>query len=199
MRGVILDRDGTLIDFYRDPDLGVVTPAFHPDHVRLLPGVAEGLTLLRDAGYQLAIASNQPHAAKGQLALETIDRVNEVLVERLAALGFPIATLKRCPHYPTLLDGGDAALSIRCECRKPAPGMLNAIVDELGWDRATSWMVGDTAADLGAAHRAKLRCGLLMQTERCELCVFPTLSLGGREPDLRAPRLDALARALIEA
>ena len=63
-RGVVLDRDGTLIDFYRDPELGVVTPAFHPDHVRFLPGVIDGLSILRDAGYAFAIATNQPHAAK---------------------------------------------------------------------------------------------------------------------------------------
>ena len=80
--GVILDRDGTLIDFYRDAELGVVTPAFHPDHIRLLPGVVEGLTILRDAGYEFAIASNQPHAAKGQLKLDAIDRTNGALVVR---------------------------------------------------------------------------------------------------------------------
>ena len=38
-RGIILDRDGVLIDFVRDHERGIVTPAFHPDHVRLLPGV----------------------------------------------------------------------------------------------------------------------------------------------------------------
>ncbi len=26
---VVVDRDGTLIDFHRDAELGVVTPAFH--------------------------------------------------------------------------------------------------------------------------------------------------------------------------
>jgi len=30
-RGIVLDRDGTLIDVVRDADLGVITPAFHPD------------------------------------------------------------------------------------------------------------------------------------------------------------------------
>lgn len=197
-RGVVLDRDGTLIDFYRDPELGVVTPAFHPDHVRLLPGVLEGLERLRDAGYALAIASNQPHAAKGQVPLKAIDLVNATLLARLNDRGIPIERLKRCPHYPQLLDGGDPALSIPCDCRKPAPGMLNAIVDELGWDRAASWMVGDTAADLGAARAAGLRSGLLMQVKRCELCVLPDVTIG-HEPAVRAPRLDALAEAMLSA
>jgi D-glycero-D-manno-heptose 1,7-bisphosphate phosphatase len=196
-RGVVLDRDGTLIDFYRDPELGVVTPAFHRDHVRFLPGVIQGLTMLRDAGYAFAIASNQPHAAKGQLPLDAIDRTNETLLERLRAHGFSIDAFERCPHFPQVLDGSDPALSIPCTCRKPAPGMLEKILDELGWARDESWMIGDTAADLGAAHAARLRCALLMQTRRCEPCVLPNVALNGLEPALRAPRLDELARAII--
>jgi D-glycero-D-manno-heptose 1,7-bisphosphate phosphatase len=198
-RGVILDRDGTLIDFYRDPELGVVTPAFHADHVRLMPGVLDGLGILRDAGFALAVASNQPHAAKGQVPLGVIDRVNAMLIKRLADAGFPLAAFLRCPHYPTLLDGGDPELSIRCDCRKPAAGMLDKIIEEQGWDRNASWMVGDTAVDLGAARAAELHCALLMQTKRCELCTFPTISFAGSEPDLRAPRLDEIAQAIVAA
>lgn len=198
-RGVILDRDGTLIDFYRDVTLGVVTPAFHPDHVRLLPGVVHGLASLREAGYTLAIASNQPHAARGQVPVAAIDRVNDALLERLRTEGITIASARRCLHYPDLVDGGDSALSVSCDCRKPRPGMLDALISELDLDRAATWMVGDTAADLGAAHAAGIRCGLLMRARRCELCIFPTVTLGGLEPTVRASRLDELARLIIAA
>ena len=82
--GVVLDRDGTLIDFVRDVELGVVTPAFHPDQLRVMPGVVEGLRALVDAGRVLAIATNQPGAAKGQITEAAIDRTMAALVARLA-------------------------------------------------------------------------------------------------------------------
>ncbi len=66
--GVILDRDGTLIDVVRDDETGTVSVAFHPDQLRLLPGVVEGLKLLAAAGYGFALATNQPGPAKGQIS-----------------------------------------------------------------------------------------------------------------------------------
>ena len=48
--GIILDRDGTLIDVVRDEETGVLSVAFSPSQLRLLPGVLEGLLLLKAAG-----------------------------------------------------------------------------------------------------------------------------------------------------
>jgi len=169
-RGVILDRDGTLIDFVRDVELGVVTPAFHPDHVRLLPGVVEGLHELSEAGFVLAMATNQPGAAKGQLPRAAIERTQQRLVARLAEHGIELDAVEVCLHHPTGGPGGAADLICRCECRKPRPGMLLGIAERLGLDLRASWMVGDTAADLGAAEAAGLRSALLFEAGRCELC-----------------------------
>jgi len=62
-RLALLDRDGTLIDVVRDEETGTLTTAFHPSQIRLLDGVVEGLRVLVDAGYRLAIATNQPGPA----------------------------------------------------------------------------------------------------------------------------------------
>jgi D-glycero-D-manno-heptose 1,7-bisphosphate phosphatase len=204
LRGAILDRDGTLIDFHRDAELGAVVSAFHPDQLRLLPGVIEGLALLRDAGFVLAIATNQPGAAKGQIPWSAIERTNDALVAALAGQGIPIARVAVCPHHPEGGPGGDPALARACDCRKPAPGLLTGLARELGLDAAASWMIGDTAADVEAARRAGMRAGLLLDTRRCELCPLRS-GAGGRgggneaviAPDRVAPRLDALARAIL--
>lgn len=199
-RGAILDRDGTLIDFHRDAELGAVVSAFHPDQIRLLPGVIEGLRALADAGFLLAIATNQPGAAKGQIPWEAITRTNEALVARLAREGIVIAEIAVCGHHPEGGAGGDARLVRACDCRKPAPGLLLGLARSLDLDVATSWMIGDTDADVGAAHRAGMRAGLLLDDRRCELC---PLRRGGDRglvaPELVAPRLDALARAIVAA
>jgi D-glycero-D-manno-heptose 1,7-bisphosphate phosphatase len=199
-RGAILDRDGTLIDFHRDAELGAVVSAFHPDQIRLLPGVIEGLRALADAGFTLAIATNQPGAAKGQIPWGAIARTNDALVARLAGEGITIAEVAVCAHHPEGGPGGDDALVRVCDCRKPAPGLLVALARSLDLDAAQSWMIGDTDADVRAAHRAGMRAGLLLDTRRCELC--PLRERGDRDevaPDLVAPRFDRLAAAIVAA
>ncbi len=198
-RGAILDRDGTLIDFHRDAELGAVVSAFHPDQIRLLPGVIEGLRALAHAGFTLAIATNQPGAAKGQIPWAAIARTNEALVARLGREGIAIAEVAVCAHHPEGGPGGDAALVRACECRKPAPGLLVALTRSLDLDVAQSWMIGDTDADVGAARRAGMRAGLLLDVRRCELCPFRGSEDRGLAPDVVAPRLDALARAIVAA
>ncbi|MDP9002713.1 MAG: sugar-phosphatase, partial [Myxococcota bacterium] len=56
----IFDRDGTIIDVVRDQETGVITVAFHPDQLRFLPDAIDGMRMMQDAGFALAIATNQP-------------------------------------------------------------------------------------------------------------------------------------------
>lgn len=197
-RGVLLDRDGTLVDFVRDPELGVVTPAFHPSQLRLLPGVLSGLGELVHAGYVLALATNQPGAAKGELSRAAIEATTSALVERLRERGLPIAATRICLHHPEGGDGGDASLVRVCDCRKPAPGMFVELLSELGLDAASSWAVGDTPTDVLAAERAGLRSALVAPIGRCELCPMRELPDYGARPTLHRPRFDELVRAMLE-
>jgi D-glycero-D-manno-heptose 1,7-bisphosphate phosphatase len=196
--GIILDRDGTLIDFVRDLELGAVVSAFHPDHIRFYAGVVEGLRSLADAGFVLSIATNQPGAAKGQIPESAIHRTNQALVDKLAREGVRIEAVAACLHHPDGGEGGDPALVMDCACRKPRPGLLLALVDALGLDPARSWMIGDAAVDVLAARAAGLRAGLLFDLGRCEMC---PVRLGFDEipmlrPDATRSRLDELARVI---
>ncbi|MFT3764490.1 MAG: HAD-IIIA family hydrolase [Minicystis sp.] len=200
-RGIILDRDGTLIDFHRDAELGAVVSAFHPSQLRLLPGVIEGLRMLHEAGFVLAMATNQPGAAKGQIPEAAIHRTNRALVDLLADRGIPIAAVATCLHHPEGGPGGDPALAQPCACRKPLPGMLLDLARDLRLDPAASWMIGDGAVDVEAARRAGMRAGLVIDTRRCELC--PIKDEADRcdrvAPDRSAARLDVLAAAILAA
>jgi D-glycero-D-manno-heptose 1,7-bisphosphate phosphatase len=60
-----------------------------------------------------------------------------------------------CPHHP---DFGP-----RCNCRKPAPGMLLRAAQDLNIDLAASWMVGDKTIDVQAGLAAGVS-SLLVQT-----------------------------------
>ena len=41
-----------------------------------------------------------------------------------------------------------------CDCRKPAPGMLNKAMADFGLDPALSLIIGDKASDIEAGRRA---------------------------------------------
>jgi histidinol-phosphate phosphatase family protein len=138
-RFVFLDRDGTLVR-----DTG------HPhrrEDYALLPGVPAALRALADAGYALAIVTNQSGLGRGRFRDEDFARFQALLEADLAAAGVRLAATLVCPHAP---DAG-------CPCRKPAPGLLLRARDELGADLAASWMVGDGARDVEAARRAGCR------------------------------------------
>lgn len=194
-RGVVLDRDGTIIDFVRDEELGIVTPAFHPRQIRFLPGALEGMRWLAERGVTIAIATNQPGAAKGQIPRSAIEATNEALVARLRDEGIAIAKIEVCMHHPEGGPGGDPSLVMRCECRKPRPGMILSIVRELGLDPARTFMVGDAMTDVEAGVSAGVSTALVAEAGRCEVCPMKGSQRGA--PDVVAARLDAIARAVV--
>jgi D-glycero-D-manno-heptose 1,7-bisphosphate phosphatase len=136
---VLFDRDGTLVvdvPYNSDPDL-----------VQPVPGAREALDRLRSAGVPTALVSNQSGIARGLLTRAQVDAVNDRLQELVGPLG-PVFV---CEHGPD-----DA-----CACRKPAPGMVLAAADALGVDPAECVLVGDIAADVGAARAAGARAVLV--------------------------------------
>ncbi len=194
-RGVILDRDGTLVDVVRDEETGVITTAFHPSQLKLLPGVVEGLKALAKAGFVLTIASNQPGPAKGHFSRDAVRKTNDALVATLADQNVTIAKVVVCMHHPDGGPGGDPALIGPCDCRKPRTGMLEEILETLSLDAASSWVIGDTTSDVEAARAMKMKAALLFDTRRCELC--PLRNGPALKPDAHAPRFDELARAIL--
>ena len=133
-RAVFLDRDGTV-----NEEAGYIK---NPDEVRLLPGAAGAMRLLRQAGFKLVIVSNQSGAARGLFSEDDIKAVNERLSELLRREGVLFDRIYYCPH----LDG--------CDCRKPKTGMLERARKELGVDPARSYVIGDKATDMELAHNA---------------------------------------------
>jgi D-glycero-D-manno-heptose 1,7-bisphosphate phosphatase len=151
---------------------------------------------LQEAGFVLAMATNQPAPAKGQFSAEAVRRTNDALVAKLAAAGVVIAAVEVCMHHPEGGAGGDPSLVGRCECRKPRPGMLNTLMARLGGERTASWMVGDGAGDLEAGRAAGLRTALVFAPNRCELCPLRA-GPGGLVPDVHGATLLEVARGIL--
>jgi D-glycero-alpha-D-manno-heptose 1-phosphate guanylyltransferase len=136
---VFLDRDGTI---NRE-----VHHLSDPDQLELLPGAAEGMRTLRNAGFKLVVVSNQSPIGRGMFTEDRLREINARLAEMLAAEGIEIAGWYWCPHAPW--EG--------CTCRKPAPGMFWKARDEMGVILEESWMIGDRLADLNAGRQVGAR------------------------------------------
>src|SRR3954462_13576861 len=117
--GIILDRDGTLIDVVRDEETGVTSVAWSPSQLRFLPGVLDGLQLLKSAGFGFTIPTNQPGPPKGQFSVDAVHRTHHALGAALAEAGIVIGSVEVCWHHPEGSPHGVAVLVTSCDCRKP--------------------------------------------------------------------------------
>ena len=157
-RAAFLDRDGTLNEAVPDPDSGMPESPLTLADVRLISGAADAAEQLMQAGYVLVCITNQPAAAKGKVTLRVLLEIHERVLDLLSAAGVRIELSLLCPHHPDPLEG---ELSRRCDCRKPAPGMLFQAAAALDLDLGSSWMVGDTRADVAAGRAAGCRTILI--------------------------------------
>jgi histidinol-phosphate phosphatase family protein len=135
LEAVLFDRDGTLVEDV--PYNG------EPGLVRPVPSAAATLARLRAAGLPTAVVTNQSGVAGGLLTEAQVGDVNRRVEELLGPLGPWLV----CMHGP---DDG-------CGCRKPAPGLVIAAARALGVDPSACAVIGDTAADLGAARAVGAR------------------------------------------
>lgn len=147
---VFLDRDGVLIE-----DAHYVGTT---DRVRLIPGSADAVAALNRAGWAVVVVTNQAGVAKGMFPPEAVGVVHDYLAAQLAARGARIDAFYHCPHHP---DGDVPAFRRRCDCRKPAAGMLRAAAADLNLDLSASWMIGDRETDLQAGAAAGCRTVLV--------------------------------------
>ena len=134
---VFLDRDGVIVvPEFRDGR------SFAPrrlEDFRLYPDAAASLQKLKQAGFLLAVVTNQPDVGDGLIVHSEVDAMHEIMTRQL-----PLDAVKACFH-----GHGQA-----CDCRKPKPGMILQTAMELGINLAKSFMVGDRSSDIEAGRAA---------------------------------------------
>jgi D-glycero-D-manno-heptose 1,7-bisphosphate phosphatase len=158
MRAVFLDRDGVLNRLVIDAQTGRPESPLRPEDVALLPGAAAAVRRAQDGGYLVIGVSNQPAAAKGHVPLERLEAVQARVLELLEMAGAVPDGFRICFHHP---EGTTPPLGGRCDCRKPAPGLLLQAAEDHNLDLAASWMIGDTDADVAAGAAAGCRTILI--------------------------------------
>ena len=162
-RAVFLDRDG-VINRALERD-GLSYPPGSLSEFEILPGVAGACAKLKQAGYLLVVATNQPDVGRGRLKKELVETIHAEMCRRL-----PIDRVEACYH-----PGRGQS---NCNCRKPKPGMLLRAARELGINLSQSWMVGDRWRDVDCGHAAGCRTIFIDRGYAEELRRKPHFSAG---------------------
>ncbi len=138
---VFFDRDGVL-----NLDTGFTHRA---DQVRWVKGAARAVRRVNEAGLLAFVVTNQSGIARGLYSEEDVRALHRWMAAELAREGARVDDWRFCPHHPEL--------SGACRCRKPLPGMLEALIAAHAVDPELSLMLGDRDSDMAAAAAAGVR------------------------------------------
>lgn len=171
---VFLDRDGVLVR-----DVGPVRDA---EQFELMPGVCQGLSLLRQAGFLLIMVTNQAVVARGWVSWSGLVSMHRTL-NKLLGQGNPgLTDIFACPHHP---HADVPSYRTICDCRKPKPGMLLKAAHKWKIDLEKSFMVGDRNSDLLAGARAGTCCVLFASGRQDEAPIVGAERQPLVEPEFR--------------
>lgn len=157
-RAVFLDRDGAINAAIWNRIEGKVDTPYRLEDFRLLPGAAQALAAINEMGFLAVVVSNQPGVAKGKCGPDMLEAINRRMLASLAEEGARLDGIYYCLHHPEAVV---PALRVRCNCRKPEPGLLLQAAKELDIDLARSYMIGDQQADVEAGLAAGCKTVLL--------------------------------------
>lgn len=143
-RAVFLDLDGTLV-------MPILVERL--TELRPITGVGSAVARLSAGGFVCPVVTIQSRIAKGIFSMEEFLRWFRTFREELRGYGGQVVGPYVCPHR----------FSDLCECKKPSTFLYEAAAREHGIDLPRSFVIGDSADDVGAAHRFQGR-GCLVRT-----------------------------------
>jgi len=134
MKLVVLDRDGVI---NHDSDKFIKDPS----EWRPIPGSLDAIARLTQSGWRVVVATNQSGVGRGLLDMASLNSIHSKMHRAVNQAGGRIEAVFYCPDT-------DESQS---PCRKPNPGMFQAIAERfnVALDRAPC--VGDSLRDLQAA------------------------------------------------
>jgi D-glycero-D-manno-heptose 1,7-bisphosphate phosphatase len=137
MKLIILDRDGVI---NQASEHFIKSPA----EWKPLPGSLDAIARLTQAGYKIAVATNQSGVGRGFFSMAALNAIHVKMIKAAQEAGGRIDAIFYCPH--SAQDG--------CTCRKPVKGMFDEIAHRFQVSLAGVVAVGDSLRDLQAATAA---------------------------------------------
>lgn len=156
---IFLDRDGVI-----NREVNLLN---RKEQMELIPGAAEAIRCINKSDYLAIVVTNQPVIARNLCTLEELDRIHMRMEMLLGQEHAYVNALYYCPHHP---DSGypeeRKEYKVRCDCRKPAPGMLLRAAEEWNVDLANSYMIGDSERDMQAGINAGVKRSIMIETNK---------------------------------
>jgi len=147
---VFFDRDGTI-----NEEVGYLDSM---DKLQIIPAAFEAIRLINSSAMKVIVITNQSGVARGIFTEEFVNSVNARIQADLKKQKAVVDGFYYCPHHPT--DGRGVYLQ-KCNCRKPAPGMVLAAAGAFNIDLAQSYLVGDTFRDIQTAKNTGIKAVLV--------------------------------------
>lgn len=189
-----LDRDGVVNEIVFNEDTEQLDSPLSVSQFHFLPGAVEGLRKLSESGLELFVVSNQPAAAKGKVTLSELYDINTHMAKELLKEGIEITEVSICPHHPTGSGRTKEQFLIRkCECRKPAAGLLLQIMKKHNIDPVHSYMIGDSYTDILAGRAAGVKTAFIGDY-KCDVCG----RLSYEKPDVTGKNLAEVAEKILD-
>jgi len=134
---VLIDRDGTI-----NEDVG------YPgrwSQVKIYPWSIPAVRRLNDAGFAVAVITNQSGVGRGYFTEDDLRRIHDRLLAAFARRNARIDGVYYCPHYNL---SAEPRYRLDCICRKPAVGLGVQAAADLDLDLKRSYMIGDKVEDI---------------------------------------------------
>ena len=173
-KAIFFDRDGVVnVE---------VSYLCEPDKTELIPGCAEAIRKIHEAGFMAIAITNQSGIARKMYTVKDMMSVHARIQKMLLAEGADcvIDAFYFCPHHKDF--------SGECSCRKPHPGMLLQAAEAFDIDLENSYMIGDRMSDLRAGSAAG-----------CKKCILVKTGYGENEIDKASEANCAVAENLLDA
>jgi len=147
---IFVDRDGTLI--VEPPETRQVNSL---EEMVFLPGVISAVKRLFEAGFELAIVTNQDGLGTAANPTDNYELINRKMLDVFESEGVEFSSIFCCPH----LD------SDNCDCRKPKTGMLAEYLGANVIDKKHSFVIGDRETDIQFAQNLGLQGFLVSESQ----------------------------------
>ena len=154
---IFLDRDGTIT---REVNL-----LHDAGQLQLIEGAAEAIRKINASDYLAVVVTNQPVIARNLCSIEELEFIHATMETMLGREHAYLNAIYYCPHHP---DSGypeeRREYKIKCNCRKPEPGMLLKAAKDWNIDLSRSYMIGDSTRDEEAGRRAGCKASIRIAT-----------------------------------
>lgn len=157
--------------------------------VELLPGVVDLIQRAHYNGYWVALVTNQSGIGRGRISWLEYKSVHQRMLELLAENK---CWIDECVWASFIENEAVIEGRLLAGLRKPRAGMFQIVHDKLRTKMSESYMVGDSATDLMAAHAAGVKNLYLLSSDKIATEELVLKSFQLTHPEMHFKTLNSL-------